>query len=108
MSALPLANVRLTKVEGTGFSTDMGLAEGADTTRWVGNASAYLAEVERDVTGAERDEITQTYIVVRTGIAVEREDTVTFTDRGTTRTRKVRDIAEFRFGSLQKVWLEDE
>jgi hypothetical protein len=92
---LPLVNATLTVIAGGGGDANYDTPAGADLPKWEGEEDAYvveeLVEVQRD---DSVDELQRTSIVITAERAdgVERGDTLTYSYRGQTHTREVRDL----------------
>ncbi len=93
----PVTNARLTLVAGGGFTEDYGLPEGADTTRWTGDVGAYVTDrVLEQVNGNSADQVRVTRLTIpaNLGLEVNTGDSVTWSQYGTVRTRRVRNIED--------------
>lgn len=94
---LPQANATLTAVKGGGFSEDYDTAAGADTTKWQGEADAWVHDtmaLASDLAGG-RNLTTATYVVLPGGLApkITAGDTLHLERDGVVSTREVREIS---------------
>ena len=110
MSAVPLVNATLTRLEGQGASEDNGLPAGPRAELWAGSEGAYAREelltVARD---GREDQIDATRLVIPAALArlVARGDFATYTRASRTHTREVRDIERFEaFGTARLTFWE--
>lgn len=119
---LPQVNAELTTVAGQGYTEDYGSSEGADTAKWTGTLDAYFSEsVVRSTAQGSLDLLRQTVLILPAAVldviageagqdAIEQGDSLTFTHKGASHTRKVRDLRAVELAGhlgTVKVWLED-
>jgi ribosomal protein S28E/S33 len=81
---LPQANARLTAVTGRGYSEDWDAAGTAGSTRWSGQADAYVQTQAQEVRDGGRDSTVITRsVVLPSEVPVEVGDTLALTYRET-------------------------
>src|SRR5262249_55740258 len=112
MSAPPLVNATLTKIAGGGSIEDYDAVAGPDTERWSGAAPAYLDDELFTVqSGADVSEVQRSRLVVAVtgGELAQPGDTLTFSYRGHSHDRIVRDLHHFYASlPLSEITLEEE